>query len=536
MDSRVESSVVITERQVNSANSQLSMDRIADVLASVRRKGVRLWSENGRLHYKASKGALTREEIDRLRVSRGQIVALLEAATGAEGAEPRLEPCPRLNCAPLAFSQLARWNLHRLNERRPMRSIASATRMRGRLNVAALRASVVETVHRHDALRTRIVVLDGVPVQVISESDNCELKVDDLTELSESFREIEVQKFIEQLILEAVDVAVGPLLGIRLLRLRDDEHVLIITMEHMISDMFSMNIFCRDLFTAYMQTLKGCVLSLPTIPVQFAGYAVWQRNAQRSWIEKHGAYWSEHLEGCQRLRFPEGQSPQTATRLGWGTVRLQIGRSMKAELREWCRLRRTTLVMSVFTAYVGLVLRWCNASDTVIQYQSDGRVSPKIENTIGFFASVLYLRIQLLEDDCFVDLMNRVVEEYCQAYGHADFSYMAAQMPQPEFTRNSVFNWIPQGSKIDFSELDGSEHAITCCPVPFSHPMAINIELDHEPSIALLDTDDEIVGRMYFPLDRFSIDTMERFARNFLVCIEALLRKPEERVNDILLL
>lgn len=522
---------------MKSSNGQVSMESITDVLGYVRKKGVRFWSENGQLHYKAPKGVLTQEEVERLRVSRGQIIALLERATAAEAAEPRLEPRPRLDRAPLAFSQLAHWHLHELSTRRAIRQIASATRLHGRLNIDALQKSVSEIVRRHDALRTRIVVCDGIPEQEIAASGDCELTVDDLTALAGSYREVEAHRRIEQLILEPIDVAVDPLLGIRLLRLRDDEHVLIVVMEHMISDGASRSIILRDLFTAYMQALKGGSFSLPAIPVQFADYAVWQRKTQNAWIEKHGAYWHEHLRGCQRLRFPEDRNSRIATHLGWGTVSLHIGKELKAELREWCRLRRTTLVMSVFTAYVGLVLRWCNVSEAVIQYQSDGRVSPKIENAIGFFASVLYLRIELLEDDNFVDLMNRVTEEYCKAYEHADFYYMAAQVPPAEFTRNTVFNWIPQGSKTDLSGLDGSEDAISCTPVSFVHPMLRKLELnlDYEPSIRLCDTDEAIVGDVHFPLSRFSIHTMERFGRNFLMLIRTLLRQPEGRVKDILL-
>lgn len=532
----VTSSVTATEKPVSLANSQVSMDRIADILGSVRKKGVRLWSENGQLHYRAPKGAFTQEEIECLRASRGQIVALLERAKCAETVEPRLEPRPRLDRAPLAFSQLARWNLYQLHERRSTRRVASAMRLHGRLSIDALRQSVAEVVRRHDALRTRIVLCDGIPTQETAESGDCELEVDDLTALSESFREVEVNRLIEQFILEPIDVAVGPLFGVRLLKLRDEEHVLIVAMEHMISDGFSLDILARDLFAAYMQALRGRAFSLPAIPIQFPEYAVWQRNAQKSWIEKHGAYWHERLAGWQRLRFPEDRSSPTETNLGWGMVPLRIGRDLKAELREWCRLRRTTVVMSVFAAYVGLVLRWCNVPEAVFQYQSDGRFSSKIENTIGYFAAVLYLRMQLLEDDSFVDLVNRATDEYCKAYEHADFSYMAAQVPRPEFTRNTGFNWRPQGLfKIDLSDLDASEDAMTCSPVRFASPSIRNLEADSEPSIVLSDADDEIVGDVYFPLNRFSVETMERFGRNFLMFIRALLRQPEERVKGILL-
>jgi hypothetical protein len=306
-------------------------------------------------------------------------------------------------------------------------------------------------------------------------------------------------------------------------------------MEHMISDAFSINILSRDLFATYMQLVKGRDALLPGLPAQFSDYAVWQRNGHKSWIEVHGAYWSERLTECQRLRFPEDKALPTGIRLGWGRVPLHIGRELKAELSEWSRLRGTTLVMSVFTAFVGLVLRWCGVSKGMFQYQSDGRDNPKIENTIGFFAAVLYLRIELLDNDSFVDLMRRVAEEYCKAYEHADFSYMAAQVPPPEFTRNSAFNWVPQGLTINSSDLANSGEAVTCVPISFEHPMLRSLERDHEPSVGFIDTDDGIVGGVSFPLNRFSADTMERFGANFIEFIKALLRHSAPRVRDIVL-
>ena len=517
---------------MNSVNSPAG--RIADVVGSVRKKGVRLWSENGQLHYKAPKGTLTQDEIERLRISKSEIVAFLGRAPDAETTEPRHEPRRRFGRSPLAFSQLAHWHSYQLSERRAIRQIASATRLRGPLHVNALQKSIAEIVYRHDALRTRIVVLDGVPVQEISESSDFELNVADLAALSETAREAEVLRLIDLYILEPIDVAASPLFGLWLLRLREDEHVLIVAMEHMISDEISMDIVLRELFAAYTQVANGRAFSLPAIPVQFADHAVRQRDARKSWIEHHGAHWHERLTGCQRLRFPESQSLQTVTRSGWGTVPVKIERNLKAELREWCRVRRTTLVMGVFSAYVGLVLRWCDVSEAVIQYVIDGRASPEIENTIGYFASPLYVRIELCEDDSFVDLANRVTEEYCKAYEHADFCYMAAQVPRPEFTRNTAFNWVHRRPEIELC--DDAEGAITCSPIHFAHPMSKKLAVDHEPSILLFDSGDEVLGDVHFPLNRFSIDSMEKFGRNFSMFIVELLTQPQRRVKDILLL
>jgi len=511
------------------------MERITDFLGHIREKGVKLWSENGRLHFKAPKGTLTQEEIERLKVLREQIVALMESATVSEAAEPRFERRPQADRAPLTFSQLAHWNVYQLGERCSLRQIASATRLRGRLNVDLLRKSFADIIRRHDSLRTRITVVDGVPTQEIAESDDFELRIDDLTTLSESLREVEVKRIIDKFILQPINVAVDPLLGSRLVRLRDDEHVLIVAMEHMISDASSMNILLRDLFTAYAQAVKGRAFSLPAMPVQFADYAVWQRNGLSSWLETHGTYWSNRLSGRQRVRFPADRGLSAGTRPGWGRIPVQIGMPLKAELRHWCRLRRTTLAMGVLTAYIALLLRWCDVSEIIIQYVTDGRISRKLENAIGYFAGTLFLRVELREDDDFVDLMNRVTEEYCNAYEHADSCYMEAQLPRPEFARNSAFNWL-RGPKIDLSELDDSEDAITCCPVPFEHPMLKIHERDNEPLIMLWDTEDDIVGDVCFSLALFSTETMERFKCNFLEFIRALLNQKDQRVKDVLLL
>jgi hypothetical protein len=514
----------------------LTMDRISELLGYVHQKGVRLWSDNGQLRYRAPEGALTQEEMESLKLAREQIVALLERYAGMGGAEARLEPRQRRNHVPVSFSQLAHWNLYRLSERSSTSLVWFATHWRGRLNIDALRRSVMEIVRRHDALRTRIAVHDGLPMQEINEAGGCELRVHDLSALSDSSRETAVRRFLEQDTQQSISVTTAPLFGIRLLRLCDDECVLIGVMEHMISDGFSRNILLRDLIAAYLQAAQGRVFSLPTIPIQFADFALWQRDAQSSWLKRHGAYWRERVKGCRRVRFPADRSSPDATDLRGAVVRFEIGADLKTALSEWARLKRTTLVMTIFTAYVGLVLRWCDVSEAVFPYESDGRVSSNMKDTIGYFASPLYLRMELLESDNFVDLMRRITEEYCNAYEHADYSYMEAQTPRPGFTRNSCFNWIPQGLKIEPPDPRGLGDTITCSVIRFEPRILPDFERDTEPMLCLLEADDRIECSVKFALNRFDIDTMERFGRNLLVFLRVLLSRPGERVKDVLLL
>ncbi|HEY6926664.1 MAG TPA: condensation domain-containing protein, partial [Steroidobacteraceae bacterium] len=435
--------------------------------------------------------------------------------------------------APLAFSQLQHWNLYKLSERRFLRQITSATRLSGRLNINALHNAIATTVRRQDALRTRIVLESSTPVQKLAAPVDFKLAIQDLTGIVESRRESELLRSIEQFVGQLVNLALGPPFEIRLLKLKDNEHVLLVAMDHIISDWFSMSILLRDVFTAYAQLVRGEPIVLPTVAARFLDYARNQVNSLPASIAKHGVYWSEHITGCRRVRFPADTGVLDTARAGWGHVPLEIGKESKAALSAWCRQHQTTLVMGAFTAYAAAVLRWCNVSEALIQYQTNGRVSADLQNTIGYFSAPLYLRMALQENDTFLDLMARANVEYCSALEHADSSYMESRTPRPKFARNTAFNWIPQGSKMDLAELDGSDHALSCTQVPFEHPILKTLERDTEPFILLYEAEQAISGGVYFALNRFAPETMQRFRNNCLILIDALLSRPDGRIKDV---
>jgi hypothetical protein len=512
------------------------MDSIAAILGDIQRKGVRLWAGNGRLHYQAPAGALTREELEGLRVYRPQIVALLEPALEPGALEPLIEPgSRRRDRAPLSYSQLAHWQLFNLGERRSVRHVAIACRIRGHLNVELLRHSIAEVVRRHDALRTRIVVLDGIPTQVVDESSDCELPVDNLTGLPQTEREREVERRVVAHPLEAIDVSVDSLFDARLLKIGDDDHVLLVAMEHMISDGRSRSIFLREVFTAYAQLARGSSISLPSVPLQFTDYAVWQRHSQIPRLEKRIAYWQAHVASCPTPRLPVDGKHRADGRQGLGIVGFHIDEHLRAKLRAWCRQQRTTLVMSACTAYFALLFRWCQISDTVIRFQTDGRFATRTADVFGYMSFPLYMRVQCQRGDRLADLLSRVTEEHGRALEHADFSYLEAQVPRPEFTRSTRFNWFSQSAGSTNSIRDGSQDAIACSRI---YPVAREIEnfpANDDPSIVFSESDAEIRGSVTFPLQRFSFATMERFASNYLLVLRTLLGESDARVNDITL-
>jgi len=434
--------------------------------------------------------------------------------------------------APLAFSQLAHWNSYKLGERRVVRAVASATRLRGPLDIEALHKSITETVRRHEALRTRITVRHAAPVQEVLDSVPWILEIDDVSEFSKLRREAEAKLRVEQFLAEPIDVCTDPLFAVRLIRLDTDQHVLVIATEHIISDGISLNVLLRDIVDGYTQVLLGQPFDLPAIEAQLTDCAVWQTSNLALWRKMHGAYWEGRLSGCPLLRFPRDELVPTGPRVGWGAVPLRLDAELRDRLSEWCRQRRTTLAMAAFTSYLALVLRWCDASETIIQYQSDGRTSRKLQNTVGFLAAVLYLRVGIGPRDTFLDLMDRATAEYCEAYEHLDFSYFAAQQPPPEFTQNTIFNWTPMEAPTGLT--DPSQPApLRCSVFPFQHPTVRNLDMEGEPSVALFDTQEEIIGNVHFPLNRFSQATMERFARNYTAFVAVMLEDPQRRILDV---
>lgn len=498
------------------------------LLQELDRRGVTLWSEAGQLRYRAPKGALTSVDVARLSTAKQRLIAFLEARE-----RPAQARDAELAHVPLAYSQLAHWNLYGLAQRPAIRQIAAALRMHGQLDLRALRLSIAAIVRQHDALRTRIVLIDEMPVQQIAGKGKFELSLDDLSQLPSAQQAAQVASSIEQQILQPVDVARDPLFTARLIQVGGDEHVLILAMEHMISDLYSLKLLIRDLRAAYSQASSSQPIVLPPIGLQFSEYASRQRAGHDSWIAQHGAYWGERLASWRRLRFPADAVAGSTAGEGRCHVPVRIDRRTKERLLELAQRQRTTLVMTVLTAYAALVLRWCDVREGVVQCQSDGRMDPSVENTIGYFAAALYLHVGLSPHDTWIDLLERVRQEYCEAYQHADFSYFAAQTPRHDFTLSTQFNWVPQGADFSAAPSAAPRPKIEWSPMPFVHPLLKRVELDIEPSILLFDSDDGIVGDLYFPPHRHSEPMMRRFLENLQTMIAALRDEPKRRVLDV---
>jgi hypothetical protein len=168
---------------------------------------------------------------------------------------------------------------------------------------------------------------------------------------------------------------------------------------------------------------------------------------------------------------------------------------------------------------VAVALRWCNAPQAVFQFMIDGRADSRLEHTIGYLAAPLLLRIQLRGTDRPRDLLERIVAQYVEAHQHADASYIESQLPPPQFTCNSIFNWMASEQRIERASA-ARDDFVTSEPLPFENPMLGNFERDNEPSMLLVDHGHEIAGFLQFRRDRHSARSMQTVGRQLLSCIE----------------
>jgi hypothetical protein len=504
---------------------------VSDLLYSLKRKGIRVWLQDGQLQYEAADGMLTHDDT----VWLGLLKERLTRKSGSRqvGRHPgqQLTGRPAEAPIPLTFTQMAHWLLYSLERHRSISALTSATHLTGPLNLHALDAALATLLRRHEALRTQIVVRDGVPMQEVRAEGPAGHQFVDLTAFPSELRMARAKETTEALILESIDLANDPLFRVWLLKLDVDEHVLVVSTDHIISDAWSMSVVLRDIFAAYRQFVRAdtAAMLLPAIPIQQADFAVWQRETEMQWQGKHQGYWERHLRNAGHLKFnnyhqigPPG--------IGWGRVPLNIDSQMTQSLSAWCKSRKTTVAMAVFTAWCALLLRWCEVSDAVVQYQINGRESWKVRDTVGYFACKLFLRVQLSADMTFADLLAQVESERLTAYAHADFSRLEARRPALPFAGNSLFNWVPSVLEDDLSRLARAAGFRSCRPLPFDYRALETLDMDHEPSFLAFEHSGGIRTEIQFKRSRAREDAIVAFGDNLICFIRSMLADSRTRI------
>ncbi|HKG81323.1 MAG TPA: condensation domain-containing protein, partial [Pyrinomonadaceae bacterium] len=319
----------------------------------------------------------------------GKRRALLEALLSEQGIKSagpeRIPRREESGPAPLSFAQQRLWFFDQFEPGNAAYNLLNTVLLQGKLDTVALGKSFSEVIRRHEALRTTFDVRDGRPVQIIAPPKPLNLQVVDITHLSEAERESVVQNLIKQQ--TSFDLKRGPLLRITLVRLRDQEHVLLLAMHHIMSDAWSMGVLVDEVVTLYEGYVAGWEVVLPSLPIQYADFAAWQRNwLQGDVLEEQFAYWQQQLGGTLPILELPADRPRPALQTYNGsTLSFSLSRPLSESLKSLCKAKGVTLFMTLLAAFKVLLYRYTGQEDLIVGSPIANRHRQELESLIGFF-------------------------------------------------------------------------------------------------------------------------------------------------------
>ncbi|HSF39662.1 MAG TPA: amino acid adenylation domain-containing protein, partial [Thermoanaerobaculia bacterium] len=462
------------------------------------------------------------------------LAAAVEAARSEERgmAAPPVVPVPRDGDLPLSFAQERLWFLDQLQPGQPTYNMPSALRMTGPLSPAALTGAFAEVVRRHETLRTTFPAVAGRPVQRIAPPGPFPLPVIDLSALSAGEREAARLTTLEAA--RPFDLAAGPLLRAGLLRLGEGEHLLLATMHHIVSDGWSMGILIRELGAAYQALAAGTSPALPELPVQYADWAVWQRDwLQGEPLEAQLAYWRRQLgEDVAVLELPaDCPRPAVATFRG-SHLSAVLPVSLAQSLEALSRREEATLFMTLLAAFDVLLARLTGQTDVPVGTPVAGRSRGEVEGLIGLFLNTLVLREDLAGDPPFRALLARLRGTALDAFAHQDLPFeRLVEDLQPRRTLNQtpLFQVMLVLQNAPGGELGAGD--LILAPVSTAAPTA-----RFDLTLVLQTTGDGLRASAEYRSDLFEEATVERWLGHFRTLLEGIVADPARRISDLPLL
>ncbi|MBA2674789.1 amino acid adenylation domain-containing protein, partial [Ramlibacter sp.] len=443
---------------------------------------------------------------------------------------PAIQPAPRDRSLPLSFAQQRLWFLTQLDSRSRAYHMPIGLRLSGTLDRTALQRALDRIVARHEALRTAFVLEDGLPVQRIAEVNaGFTLHVHDLRGHADA--QTQVQTLAAKEAGEAFKLTTGPLIRGRLLVVGDEEHVLLITMHHIVSDGWSMGVLTRELSALYGAYSQGQEDPLDPLPIQYADYAAWQRHwLEGEVLQRQSDYWKNRLAGAPALLELPTDHPRPAQQDHRGAmVDFMLDDALSAKLKALSQRQGTTLYMTLLAAWGTLLARLSGQEDIVIGTPVANRTRAELEGLIGFFVNTLALRLDLGGNPGTVELLQRVKSESVSAQQHQDLPFeQVVELLKP--TRSMAHTPLFQ---VMFSWQADAQNAIAL-PGLALQPLAAPVALSKfDLTLHMGEAEGRIAGGFEYASALFERATIERFAGYLVNLLEAMVADEARAVSEL---
>jgi amino acid adenylation domain-containing protein/non-ribosomal peptide synthase protein (TIGR01720 family) len=431
---------------------------------------------------------------------------------------------------PASYAQRGLWFLDQLTPGSSLYNIQVGIRISSAVNVPRLEWSINEIVRRHESLRTTFKAVDGEPVQLVHPEVHIQLRLTDLSELTEPQREEAALLIATEEADMPFDLATWPLLRTRLLHLDAEDHIVLVTLHHIICDFWSLEVFQNELSTLYEASSADGPSPLAELPIQYADFAEWQRRwLQRPAGQSQLDYWKKQLADLPALELwtdwpkPEGSSFDGAA------YDFDLQSSLHAALVRLSQEEKVTLFMTMLAAFEVLLQRYTGQDDIVVGTPFANRDRIELENLIGFFVNSLVLRVDLSGDPTFREVLSRVRRIVLEAYEHQDvpFEKLVSQLrPERELAHNPLFRVHFQL----FSIMGSDQGAGTLAGEPFGTETST---AKFDLALDIWEYADVLWGHLEYSTDLFAEPTIERLAGHFWALLEAITSDPDRRLSEL---
>ncbi|HEU4558058.1 MAG TPA: amino acid adenylation domain-containing protein, partial [Longimicrobium sp.] len=444
----------------------------------------------------------------------------------------RIEPVERGGALALSFAQQRLWFLEQLGGLGDTYHLPTGLPLGGELDRVVLRRALDAMLARHEALRTTFVEVEGEPVQRIAPVEESRFQLTEHDLRGHADAAAELRRVAAEEAGAPFDLEQGPLIRGRLVRLAEDDHVLLLTMHHIVSDGWSIEVLTRELGALYEAFRRGEPDPLPPLAVQYADYAAWQRKWVTGEVLRQQAdYWKETLSGAPGLLDLPADHPRPARQSHAGAVLdLELDPELAAGLKELSRGHGTTLYMTVLAGWAAVLGRLSGHHDVVIGTVSANRGRKEIEGLIGFFVNTLALRVDLSGSPTVAELLGRVKARALGAQQNQDIPFeQVVELAQPARSLahtplfQVVFSWQDAMAELPASRLGGA----TAAP-----EVAAKFDL----SLSLAEAGGRIAGTLIYATALFERATVERYAGYLRRVLAGMVADPDGQVERLQLL
>jgi amino acid adenylation domain-containing protein len=453
---------------------------------------------------------------------------------------------------PASSAQRRLWFLDRLEPGGSSYNVPAALRIQGVLDVKSLERSLQEIVRRHESLRTRFTEIQGEPYQIVDAEATIELQVIDLGGATSAFAgavadnaatenagyECTVRKLAEKESHKPFDLRLGPLFRVRLLRLGADEHALLLTMHHIISDGWSVSILVREVSLLYAAFVADLPSPLPELPIQYGDYSIWQQEWMNGEaLQRQLNYWRGQLAGVKAWELP-ADHPRPAVRGQRGsTLEFTVSAGVTAKLKDLSRRQGVTLFMTMLAAWEVLLYRYSGHHDLTVGTPIAGRTRTETEGLIGFFVNTLVLRGDLNGRPSFTELLQRARHKTLEAYAHQDvpFERLVEELqPERSLSRSPLFHvmFVLQNAPTSELELGGVKLQL------------LNVEsatAKFDLTLGLMERtgqqiEGEMLGSLEYSTDLFEKTSISRMIGHYQMLLDAVLSGSDHAIDALQML